>query len=65
MLRSDLCDYADAYILIKGTVTVNGVVNGVENEIIRRNRKITLKIMHHLFRVFLELITNLMKMLVI
>ena len=43
MLRSDLCDYADAYILIKGTVTVNGVVNGVENEIIRRNRKITLK----------------------
>ena len=43
MLRSDLCDYADAYILIKGTITVNGVVNGVENEIIRRNRKIILK----------------------
>ena len=29
MLRPDLCDYADAYILIKGTITVNGVVNGV------------------------------------
>ena len=43
MLRSDLCDYADAYILIKGTITVNGVINGVENEIIRRNRKIILK----------------------
>ena len=43
MLRSDLCDYADTYILIKGTITVNGVVNGVENEIIRRNRKIILK----------------------
>ena len=43
MLRSDLCDYADAYILIKGTITVNGVVNEVENEILRRNRKIILK----------------------
>ena len=28
MLRSDLCDYSDAYILVKGTITVNGVVNG-------------------------------------
>ena len=35
MLRSNLCD---AYILVKGTVTVNGVVNGAENEILRRNR---------------------------
>ena len=43
MVRSDLCGYADAYILIKGTITVNGVINGVENEIIRRNRKIILK----------------------
>ena len=43
MLRSDLCDYADSYILIKGTITVNGLVNGVENEIIRRNRKVILK----------------------
>ena len=33
MLRSDLCDYSDAYLLVKGTITVNGVVNGVENEI--------------------------------
>ena len=24
MLRLDLCDYADAYILIKGTITVAG-----------------------------------------
>ena len=30
MLRSDLCDYSDAYILVKGTITVNGVVNGVK-----------------------------------
>ena len=33
MLRSDLCDYSDAYILVKGTITVNGVANGVEYEI--------------------------------
>ena len=32
MLRSDLCDYADAYI-----------VNGAENEINRRNRPLILK----------------------
>ena len=43
MLRSNLCDYSDAYILVKGTVTVNGVVNGAENEILRRNRPLILK----------------------
>ena len=43
MLRSNLCDYSDAYILVKGTFTVNGVVNGVENEILRRNRPLILK----------------------
>ena len=43
MLRSNLCDYSDAYILVKGTVTVNGAVNGVENEILRRNRPLILK----------------------
>ena len=25
MLRSDLCDYADAYILVNGTITVAGI----------------------------------------
>ena len=43
MLRSDLCDYSDAYILVKDTITVNGVINGVENEILRRNRPLILK----------------------
>ena len=43
MLRSNLCDYEDAYILVKGTVTVNGIVNGVENEINRRYRPLILK----------------------
>ena len=43
MLRSNLCDYSDAYILVKGTITVNGIVNGAENEILRRNRPLILK----------------------
>ena len=24
MLRSDICDYSDAYIIVKGTITVEG-----------------------------------------
>ena len=24
MLRSNLCDYSDAYILVKGTITITG-----------------------------------------
>ena len=34
---------SDAYILVNGTNTVNGVVNGVKNEILRRNRPLILK----------------------
>ena len=43
MLRSNLCDYSDAYILVKGTITVNGVAHGAENEILRINRPLILK----------------------
>ena len=43
MLRSSLCDYSDAYILVKDTITLNGVVNGAENDIVRRNRPLILK----------------------
>ena len=43
MLRSDLCDYSDAYILVNGTIAVNGIVNGVENKIVRRDRPLILK----------------------
>ena len=28
MLRSSFCDYADAYILVKGTITITGLENG-------------------------------------
>ena len=50
MLRSDLCDYVDAYILVNGTITVtaNAVANNIRD---KRNRTLILKIMHHLFRV--------------
>ena len=38
MLRSDLCDYADAYILVSGTITVAG-----NNPRDRQNRPVILK----------------------
>ena len=50
MLRSDLCDYSDAYILVNGTITVTAPAGA--NNI--RDKKIDFqyyKIMHHLFRV--------------
>ena len=45
MLRSDLCDYSDAYILIKGTITVTapGVNNNANNKRDKRNRPLILK----------------------
>ena len=38
MLRSDLCDYGDAYILVKRRVSVAG-----NNNANRRNKKLTFK----------------------
>ena len=38
MLRSDLCDYADAYILVNGTILVNGL-----NPRDRQNKPVILK----------------------
>ena len=46
MLRSNLCDYSDAYILVNGTITVTG--NHPRD---RQNRPLIIKIMHHLFHV--------------
>ena len=42
MLRSDLCDYADAYILINGTITVtaNAGANNIRD---KKNRPLLLK----------------------
>ena len=45
MLRSNLCDYSDAYILVKGTITVTapGVNHNANNIRDKRNRPIILK----------------------
>ena len=45
MLRSNLCDYSDAYILGKGTITVTapGVNNNANNKRDKRNRPLILK----------------------
>ena len=42
MLRSDLCDYADGYILVNGTITVtaNAGANNIRN---KKNRPLILK----------------------
>ena len=42
MLRSDLCDYADAYILVSSTimVTANAGANNIRD---KKNRPLTLK----------------------
>ena len=45
MLRSNLCYYSDAYILVKGTITVTapGVNNGANNIRDKKNRPLILK----------------------
>ena len=45
MLISNLCDYSDAYILVKGTITVTapGVNNNADNIRDKRNRPLILK----------------------
>ena len=45
MLRSNLCDYSDAYILVAGTITVTtpGANNGANNIRDKRNRPLILK----------------------
>ena len=41
MLKSSLCDYSDAYILVKGTISVNGTAAG--DAINNNNRKVIFK----------------------
>ena len=45
MLRSNLCDYSDAYILFKGTITVTApeANNNVNNIRDKKNRPVILK----------------------
>ena len=45
MLRSNLCDYFDAYVLVKGTITVTAprANNGLNNIRDKKNRPLILK----------------------
>ena len=46
MLRSDLCDYSDAYIVVKGNITVTDPDNAKETKVFH------LKTMYHLSTAF-------------
>ena len=44
MLRSNLCDYADAYILVKGTITITGAGdNDAAKRLYERNKGVIFK----------------------
>ena len=44
MLRSNLCDYADAYILVKGTITITGAGDDdAAKRIDERNKGVTFR----------------------
>ena len=51
MLRSDLCNYVDAFIVVKGSTTVEG-----DNDAKARNKKL---IMPHLDHAYQKSITHL------
>ena len=42
MLKSSLCDYSDAYILVKGTITVNNTAAADAHES-NTNKKVVFK----------------------
>ena len=52
MLRSDLCDYSDAYIVVKGDITREGTLLMM---LINKIKVLYLKIMHHLSIAFQKL----------
>ena len=43
MLRSNLCDYADAYILVKGTITITGAGDDDVAKLDERNKCVIFK----------------------
>ena len=48
MLESRLCDYSDAYILVKGTITITQQIDDDSpKQADKRNKDVTLKIMQH------------------
>ena len=49
MLRSDLCDFSDAYIVVEGTITLEGDSNANKKKILH------LKKMYHFLTAFQKL----------
>ena len=47
MLKSSLCDYSDAYILVEGTISVNSTA-AQDAAVNNNNKKVIFKIAHHL-----------------
>ena len=47
MLRSDLCDFSDTYIVVKGTMALEG-----DNDANKQKKILPLKTMHHLSTAF-------------
>ena len=44
MLRSNLCDYADSYILVKGTITITGAGDNADaRQADERDKEVTFK----------------------
>ena len=44
MLKSDLCDYADAYIFVKGTITIAGAgADAAARQLDERNKGVIFK----------------------
>ena len=49
MLRSNLCDYSDAYVVLKWRITVTGTDNAN-----KRNKKLTFKSNAHLGHAYIK-----------
>ena len=48
MLKSSLCDYGDAYILVSGTMTTNEAgADDNAKQLDERNKEVIFKIVHH------------------
>ena len=52
MLRSDLCDFSDVYIVVEGDITLEG-----DNDANKKKKILHLKTMHHLLTAFQKLMT--------
>ena len=58
MLRSDLCDFSNAYIIVNGTITVEGRSNNSNK---KKKRFLAFKNMHHLIVAFQKLCSLIMQ----